>query len=87
MNISLQSKKKIKKILYVDEAIDIGFGNIDGLLELFIPDVTFHVVPLFRYLLLGLLDFKLLNISEYEVIGHLTEADVIDDQSSTNFRF
>ena len=79
--ILTEARKRLKKILYVDEAIDIGFGNIDGLLELFIPDVTFHVVPLFRYLLLGLLDFKLLNVSEYEVIGHLTEADVIDDQN------
>ena len=75
-----EARKRLKKIFYVED-------EIDGLLELFIPDVTFHIVPLFRYLLLGLLDPKLLNINEFDVIGNLTNLGYIKDDNpfSANF--
>ena len=79
--ILTEARKRLKKIFYIDDAIDTGFENIDGLLELFIPDATFHVVPLFRYLLLGLLDSKLLNGGELEVIFNLTNAGDIEEDN------
>jgi len=39
--------------------------------ELFIPDLTYHVVPLFRFLLLGLINPKLLSNSELTLIRDL----------------
>lgn len=60
---------------------DISYEETE--LEVFIPDVTYHPVPLFRYLLLGLIEPSLLGPWDLDTIGYSFRELGLDTDSFT----
>lgn len=77
----IKSKEELTSVFYCKMPTELVDETLS---ELFIPDHTFHIIPCFKYLLLGLLKPSLLEDNEIFILGSIFEELLLVPKNPSN---